>query len=200
MVFSHFSPHLRLQALTRLTFIVVIAFGIPLSGCRFANSSASKSPTEPPHTSPPRDEIESFEARVLEDEAMLKGSQAIIGGVVQNTSARKLEALKVELELKRRRDDSSETRVVELRPQNLAPGEQGRYAITLASREWVAARVARLLDANNAAISFKSSPGAKRPLERIGDGKIVVEPVPRSKTTRGAEEFINTPDNPSKIP
>ncbi|MDQ3649549.1 MAG: hypothetical protein M3458_04570 [Acidobacteriota bacterium] len=182
-----------------MTVIVVMAFGISLSGCQFADSSASKSPPKPSRAAPSRDETESAEVRILEDEAMLRGSQAIIGGAVQNTSAKKLEALKVELELTRRRDDSSEIRVVELKPQNLAPGEQGRYAVTLASHEWAAARVARLLDANNVAISFKSEPGAKRPLERIGNGKIVGEPAPRPKT-RGSDEFINTPDNPSKIP
>ncbi|MDQ3255718.1 MAG: hypothetical protein M3R15_17775, partial [Acidobacteriota bacterium] len=132
-----------------MTVIVVMAFGISLSGCQFADSSASKSPPEPPRAAPPRDETESAEVRILEDEAMLRGSQAIIGGAVQNTSAKKLEALKVQLELTRRHDDSNEIRVVELKPQNLAPGEQGRYAVTLASHEWAAARVARLLDANN---------------------------------------------------
>jgi hypothetical protein len=48
------------------------------------------------------------------------------------------------------------------------------------------------------AVAFKSAVGARRPAERLPQGspKVVVVPRPKPK----GEEFINTPDNPTRIP
>src|SRR6267143_1492704 len=45
-------------------------------------------------------------------------------------------------------------------------------------------------------IPFKTLPGAQRPLEKTPDGKTIVVSRPRPR----GEEFINTPDNPAKVP
>lgn len=138
------------------------------------------------------------QAQIVEDEAMLKGSQAVIGGTVRNISDTKLERLGLEIELRRRSDGSAEARQVSLTPDTLAPGEEGRYALSVSSREWGNARILRLRSgAHDADIVYQSVPGAKRPLERIPDRLPKVVVVPRSKPK--GEEFINTPDNPEKI-
>jgi hypothetical protein len=140
------------------------------------------------------------EAQIFEDEARLKGSQAVITGTVRNISDKRLEALSLEMELKRRGNSQAvERRKVEIEPADLAPGEEGRYTLSLVSSEWSGARVLNLnSEGRTEAIAFKSAMGARRPPERLPQGspKIVVVPRPRPK----GEEFINTPDNPTRIP
>ncbi|HEX8131619.1 MAG TPA: hypothetical protein VF527_21160 [Pyrinomonadaceae bacterium] len=140
------------------------------------------------------------EAQIFEDEARLKGSQALITGTIRNISDRRLEALSLEMELKRRGNpQAAERRKVNVEPADLAPGEEGRYSLSLVSSEWSGARVLNLNSERRAeAIAFKSAVGARRPPERLPQGspKVVVVPRPKPK----GEEFINTPDDPVRIP
>jgi len=140
------------------------------------------------------------EAQIFEDEARLKGSQALISGTIRNISDQRLEALSLEMELKRRGSaQASERRRVSIEPGSLAPGEEGHYSLSLPSSEWSGARVLSLNSELRAeGIAFKSALGARRPAERLPQGspKVVVVPRPRPK----GEEFINTPDNPTRIP
>lgn len=140
------------------------------------------------------------EAQIFEDEARLKGSHALITGTIRNISDKRLEALSLEMELKRRGNSQAvERRKVQVEPADLAPGEEGRYTLSLVSSEWSGARVLNLnSEGRTEAIAFKSAVGARRPPERLpqGNPKIVVVPRPRPK----GEEFINTPDNPTRIP
>lgn len=139
--------------------------------------------------------------QIYEDEAMLKGSQAIIGGTVENVAGERLESLTVELELRRRKDNQTEVRALEIVPPTLAPGERGRYTLTLPSNQWSGSRILRLRSATRGEdIAYKSQVGARRPPERIPDTrKVIVEPRP-TRPRRDGEEFINTPDNPERIP
>jgi hypothetical protein len=139
------------------------------------------------------------EAQIFEDEARLKGSDALITGRIRNISDKKLEDLTVEMELKRRTAQATERRQVNVEPASLEPGAEGRYALSLRSSEWSGARVVNLNSAKRAeTIAFKSTVGERRAPERLPQGspKIVVVPRPRPK----GEEFINTPDNPTRIP
>lgn len=139
------------------------------------------------------------EAQIFEDEARLKGSDALITGTIRNISDKKLEDLTVELELKRRTAQATERRQIKVEPASLEPGAEGRYSLSLRSSEWSGARVLGLNSARRAeTIAFKSAVGARRQPERLPQGspKIVVVPRPRPK----GEEFINTPDNPTRIP
>ncbi|HEY1404421.1 MAG TPA: hypothetical protein VGB05_09865 [Pyrinomonadaceae bacterium] len=140
------------------------------------------------------------EAQILEDEARLKGSQAVITGTIRNISDKRLEALSLEMELKRRGSAQAvERRKINVEPANLGPGEEGRYSLSLPSSEWSGARVLNLNSEGRAeAVAFKSAVGARRPAERLpqGNPKVVVVPRPKPK----GEEFINTPDDPIRIP
>lgn len=142
------------------------------------------------------------EAQIFEDEARLKGSQALITGTIRNISDQRLEALSLELELKRR-DNAQEVerRKVSVEPADLAPGQEGRYTLSLPSSEWSGARLLNLNSGRRAeSIAFKSALGARRPLERLPQGSPKVVIVPRPRPKGGGEEFINTPDNPTRIP
>lgn len=138
------------------------------------------------------------EVQIYEDEAILRGSQAVIGGTVHNLSGSDLQNLKVEFELRRRKDDATETRTVEVKPAVLAAGEKGRYALTV-SREWGSARIVRLSGGGRSEnIAYVSTRGAPRPPERLPDKKTVGEPVARPRPK--GEEFLNTPETADKYP
>lgn len=140
------------------------------------------------------------EAQIFEDEARLKGSQALITGTIRNISDKRLEGLSLEMELKRRGNARAvERRKINVEPADLAPGAEGRYSLSLISSEWSGARVSSLNSAGRTeAIAFRSELGARRPPERLPQGspKVVVAPRPKPK----GEEFINTPDTPIRIP
>ena len=138
-------------------------------------------------------------AQIFVDDAMIKGNQTVIGGTVQNISGEQLADLSVEINLTKRKDGFTETKIIPVEPHDLAPGDQGRYSITVTVQDYSAARVFGLKSGSlNARIQipFKTLPGAQRPLEKTPDGKTIVVSRPRPR----GEEFINTPDNPAKVP
>ncbi|MDQ3803531.1 MAG: hypothetical protein M3416_06835 [Acidobacteriota bacterium] len=133
---------------------------------------------------------------------MLRKPHAILGGTVQNVGGGRLENLTVELELRRRGDGGTELRAVPVEPAVLAPGEKGRYSLKVLSGEWSGSRLLRLRSGARAEdVAFKTSPGARRPPERIPDSRtITVTKDSRPRPRSGGEEFINTPDTPVSVP
>ena len=129
---------------------------------------------------------------------MLKGSQAVIGGTVRNISGQKLEDLIVELQLMRRDGDGTETRELPLTPQSLEPGAEGRYSITVPSREWRDTRIVRIKSGTRPGeIAFTSEIGARRPPERIPETRekiVVVRPKPKK-----GDDYLNTPETADPI-
>lgn len=158
---------------------------------RLRTEQAAQTTTQPP-TIP-------AELQLFVDDAMIRGPQAVLGGYVLNISNRGMTNLYVELELKRRKDNVSEFRVIALEPRDLEAGRTGQYSLSVPSREYRESHVRRILGGQPAvSVSFKTSPGAQRPNEPPPEGKaIIVKPTPR----RGkGEEFLNTPDNPVSVP
>lgn len=141
------------------------------------------------------------EANILVDEPRLVKPYALIGGTVQNVGQQKLEKLSVLIDLRRRDDDTTVRREVLVGPTDLAPGEQGKFTLKVEPDEFRGSSIVGLrCGADGREVAFKSLPGAKRPLERIPEGKVVTVQVPRSKSKGGDDEFINTPDTPIKVP
>jgi hypothetical protein len=136
--------------------------------------------------------------QVFVDDAMLKGSETLLGGTLLNISPDNLTDLSVELELKRRKDGTSEVRTVSVAPKDLTPEQQGRYALQVFSRDYSGARFLRIKSGSQSTeVPFKTVPGAQRPPERIPQKTVIVNrPSPRPKDGG----FINTPDNPTKVP
>jgi hypothetical protein len=136
-------------------------------------------------------------AQVFQDEVLLKGSRAVVGGRVRNVTGDTLEELKVEIELIARDGGGKETRSVQVEPASLRPGEEGRFVLQIVSSEWTGTRVSRLLSEKiQGDIPFKPEIGARRPLERPPTPKVVVVPRPKAK----GDDFLNTPDTPIRIP
>jgi hypothetical protein len=139
------------------------------------------------------------ELQVFVDDAMLKGSQTVIGGTLLNISRETISDLSVELELRPRKGGSPETRPVTVEPKDLAPNQQGRYSLKLATQDYSHARLLRITSgARTEEVAFKTAPGAQRPPEVIKPEvkTIIVKPPPKRSN---GEEFINTPDTPAKI-
>ncbi|MGB7924706.1 MAG: hypothetical protein WCF57_15805 [Pyrinomonadaceae bacterium] len=159
-----------------------------------ATQQAMTPPEKPPAIPP--------QAQVYEDEAMLKGAQAVVGGTVRNISKETLSDLSVELELIRRKDGGTERRTLPLEPKDLAPDQQGRYSLSVLKRDYRSAHLVSLKSgatADSKEVAYKSAPGAQRPPERppkSTETVIVNQPAPRKGSS---EEFINSPDNPATI-
>ena len=135
-------------------------------------------------------------AIVLVDDALMQGSKTIVGGSVRNTSGESLGQVSVELELKHRKDGTAEKKLVALTPSQLEPGQEGRYSIELKAQEYGSARLVGLrAGPDSSPLAYTSGPGQKRPAERL-ESKTIILNKPSSK--RG--EFLNSPDNPARVP
>jgi len=179
---------------------LLFSVSVLFTGC---GSSSSLKPARPDTNKGTVKSSAPTEALVYVDEAMLRKPYAIIGGTVENTSASKLEEVFVELELQRRSDGAKERRLVKVMPEVLKPGERGSYALKILSDEWSDSRIVALRsDATQTEIDFKTSPGHRRPPERLISPTplIRVEKAQRPQRKSGEEEFINTPDNPVAVP
>lgn len=133
-------------------------------------------------------------AHILVDDALLKGGQTVIGGTVKNISQEKLSDLSVDLELKRRDNGTLERMKVSLSPAHLEPNQEGNYLLKVPAQQFSSVRLASL-SAEATQLVFTTGQGQKRPLERL-EPKVVVVPRPPS---RGGE-FLNSPDNPARVP
>ena len=132
------------------------------------------------------------------DEAVRKGPEALIGGTIHNISGENLTNLSVEIELSHRKDAGTEVRALQVEPKELAPDQKGRYSMTLTGdyRSFKLLRIKSGPDSEE--IGFKPAQGKERPTERPPETRTII--VNRPAPSKQGEEFINTPDNPSKVP
>ncbi len=134
-------------------------------------------------------------AHVVIDEPTLERGSTTIGGIVKNISQQPLTGLSVVLELRRRKDGGLEQSVLPVSPAQLQPEQEGSYSLKLPAQEFASIRLAGLkADPQSALIAYSSAQGKKRTPERLEPRTIVV------KRAGKPGEFINTPDNPGRIP
>ena len=182
-----------IAGLLALVFTAAVLSGFLYFRNRHMKQTLSESQPRPALTNAPKGPVK---AHILMDEAMLKGGQTIIAGSVKNISQETLSGVVVELELKRRSGGTSERTTVPLNPGHLEPNQEGRYSLKLPAQHFSAVRLVNLSSEPNATpLAFTTAVGQKRPLEKI-EPKVVVVPRPRSK----GGEFLNSPDNPARVP
>lgn len=134
-------------------------------------------------------------AHIVIDEPTLIKGVTTVGGQVKNISSQELAGLSVVLELRRRKDGSLEERSLPVTPAELQPDQEGAYSVQLAAQDFASIRLAGLKsEPESALIAYSSSQGKKRPPERLEPKTIIV------KRAGKPGEFINTPDNPSRVP
>src|SRR5215467_1720620 len=134
-------------------------------------------------------------AHVLLDEPSIAKGITTIGGVVKNISKQDLAGLSVVIELRRRKDGGLEESILPVTPSQLQPEQEGSYSVTLPAQNFASIRLAGLkADPQSTLIAYSSSQGKKRTPERLEPKTTVV------KRAGKPGEFINTPDNPARIP
>jgi hypothetical protein len=134
-------------------------------------------------------------AHVVLDEPSIAKGMTTIGGVVKNISKQDLTGLSVVIELRRRKDGGLEESILPVTPSQLQPEQEGSYSVTLPAQNYASIRLAGLkADPQSTLIAYSSAQGKKRTPERLEPKTIVVK--------RGGKpgEFINSPDNPGRVP
>ena len=134
-------------------------------------------------------------AHIVVDEPTLEKGMTTIGGVVRNISKQELSGLSVVIEMRRRKDSGIEEAVLPVTPTPLQPEQEGSYSVKVSAQEFASVRLAGLkADPQSSLIAYSSSQGKKRTPERLEPRTIVV------KRGGKAGEFINSPDNPGRVP
>jgi hypothetical protein len=134
-------------------------------------------------------------AHVVVDEPTLSQGMTTIGGVVKNISKQELTNLSVVLELRRRKDGGLEESLLPVTPVQLQPDQEGVYSMKAPAQDFASIRLAGLkADPQSTLVAYSSSQGKKRPPERLEPRTIVV------KRAGKPGEFINSPDNPTRVP
>ena len=134
-------------------------------------------------------------AHVVVDEPTIEKSFTTIGGVVKNISKQELSGVEVVIELRRRKDGGIEESVLPVSPAQLQPDQEGVYSLKAPVQDFASIRLTGLkADPQSRLIAYSSSQGKKRPPERFEPRVIVVKRAGRPG------EFINSPDNPTRVP
>ena len=134
-------------------------------------------------------------AHVVVDEPTLEKGMTTVGGVVKNISNQQFSNVSVTLEFRRRKDGKPEQQVLPVSPGQLQPQEEGAYAAKFPVEDFASVRLAGVqVDPQASTIVYSSSQGKKRPLERLQPQVVVV------KRSGKPGEFLNTPENPGRVP
>jgi hypothetical protein len=134
---------------------------------------------------------------VLVDDSLVENGKALLGGTLHNISNEAVRGLAVELQLRRRVGGGVETRIVVPEATEIAPDARTRYSLEVPSQDYISSTFLRVVAGENrAALPFKALPGAARPPMETPTSKTVIVNRPSSKR----DEFINTPNNPGKVP
>lgn len=134
-------------------------------------------------------------AHIVIDEPTLEKGMTTIGGVVRNISKQELSGLTVVIELRRRKDSGLEQTALAVTPTPLQPEQEGSYSLRIPVQEFASIRLAGLkADPQSALVAYTSAQGKKRTPERVEPRTIIV------KRSGKPGEFINSPDNPGRIP
>ena len=159
---------------------------------RFAqNRAVVPAPAENTRTTPKGP----AKVQILVDEPFIKNRESVIGGTVRNISTEELPSLEVVLALRTRRDGQVEERLVPVEPPQLAPNQDGRYEIRLRAQEYGGVKLVGI-KSGSVLISYSTAEGRRRPVEVTPSKSVTLQrPAPR-----GGEEFLNTPDNPGRVP
>jgi hypothetical protein len=135
---------------------------------------------------------------VFVDDALVNGRTTTLGGTVHNISSETLQNIAVELQLRRRVGSGLDTRVVVPEMTDLAPDARAHYSIEIATEDYISATFSRVVGGGDRAlVPFKALPGNPRPPMDPPPSKTIV--VDKKSPGKG-DEFINTPNNPGRVP
>lgn len=134
-------------------------------------------------------------AHIVIDEPSIAKGMTTFGGVVKNISKQELNNISVVIELRSRKHGGLEESVLPVTPAQLQPEQEGSYSVTMPAQNVASIRLVGLkADPQSSLIAYSSSQGKKRTPERLEPRTIVV------KRSGKPGEFLNSPDNPGRVP
>lgn len=134
---------------------------------------------------------------VFVDDATLNGKKTVLGGTIHNISNEPLRNLSVQLQLRKRAGGGIETRSITPEQTELAPDGKTHYGVELLAQDYMTAQLFRVVAGDKQVeIPFRALPGTPRPPMEAPSPKTIVMKRPAAK----GDEFINTPNNPGKVP
>ena len=134
---------------------------------------------------------------VFVDENIVENKKALLGGTIHNISNETLSGLAVELQLRRRVGGGVETRLVVPQSSELAPDARTRYSLEVVAPDYSSSTFLGVVTGEQRqAVAFKVLPGEARPPMEPPASKTVVVKKPAAK----GDEFLNTQNNPGKVP
>jgi hypothetical protein len=134
---------------------------------------------------------------VFVDDATVNGKTSLLGGTIHNISGEPLNNIAVELQLRRRAGGGIETRAVAPETAELAPSETTRYSLEVPVQDYNSVTFLGVVAGDNRAqVPFKALPGAARPPMDAPASRTVKVNRPAPK----GEQFLNTPNNPGRVP
>lgn len=135
---------------------------------------------------------------VLVDDPVVNGKTTVLSGSIKNISSESLQNIAVELQLRRRAGSGVDLRAIPADPADLAPGATTRYSLEVQTQDYLTATFLRVVGGGDrGTIASKVQPGTPRaPMDSPGSKTVVVD-KPRSNSK---DEFINTPNNPGRVP
>ena len=134
---------------------------------------------------------------VFVDEPTMDGKKTLLGGTLHNISGEALRNLSIDLELRQRKGGGLEIRTLTPDQTELGPDAKARYTVELQVTDYSSARLVRIVGGDtSAAVPFRALPGTPRPPMEAPSAKTVIV----NRPARHGEEFINTPNNPVRVP
>lgn len=135
---------------------------------------------------------------VFVDDAVVKGQTTTLSGTVHNISTETLQNVAVELALRRRVGAGVENRVIAVDAAELPPDGRARYSVDVVTQDYSTSTFVRVVSGNQRTpVAFKAMPGNAAPPMQSPESKTIVVDPPRSGKR---DEFINTPNNPGRVP
>jgi hypothetical protein len=106
----------------------------------------------------------------------------------------------VELQQRRRMTGATEAKFVAIDTPVLPAGGSARYAVEVVTQDYSTSTFLRVVSGNEKTpVAFRAMAGAARPpMDAPGSKTVVVGGAPSSPGK--GEEFINTPNNPGRVP
>lgn len=135
---------------------------------------------------------------VFVDDAVVKGTTTTLSGTVHNISTETLQNLAIELALRRRVGAGVDNRVIAIDTAELPPDRRARYSVEVVTQDYSTSTFVRVLSGSERTpVAFKAMPGNAAPPMQSPESKTIIVDQPRSGKR---DEFINTPNNPGRVP
>ena len=135
---------------------------------------------------------------VTVDDPIVNGKTTTLSGTVHNISTETWSNLAVELQLRRRMTGSIDLRVVPIEAAELPPDGRAKYSLEVVTQDYSTSTFQRVVSGQDRTpVAFRALQGNPAPpMDSPGSKTVVIDKPGSGKR----DEFINTPNNPGRVP